>query len=82
MFGGQYLSIVKCSRLSLISVSHINSLLTEHRSNSLSPQVGEEGTEEGSNEGFLQESHVLVLAGGVQLQAGNCRHQIGEKIHL
>ena len=51
-------------------------------SNSLSRQVGEEGAEEGSNEGVLQESHVLVRAGGVQLQTGKCRDQTGEEIHL
>ena len=49
---------------------------------SLSRQVGEEGAEEGSNEGVLEESHVLVRAGGVQLQTGKCRDQIGEEIHL
>ena len=51
-------------------------------SNSLSRQVGEEGAEKGANEGSLQESHVLVRAGGVQLQTGKCRDQIGEEIHL
>ena len=51
-------------------------------SNSLSRQVGEEGAEEGAHEGVLQESHVLVRAGGVQLQTGKCRDQIGEEIHL
>ena len=51
-------------------------------SNSLSRQVGDEGAEEGGNEGVLQESHVLVRAGGVQLQTGKCRDQIGEEIHL
>ena len=44
-------------------------------SDSLEPQVGEEGAEEGAHEGVLQESHVLVRAGGVQ-QRGNCRDQI------
>ena len=56
--------------------------LTENISNSLGRQVGEEGTEEGANEGVLQECHVLVLAGGVQLQTGNNREEVGEKIHL
>ena len=50
-------------------------------SNSLSPQIGEEGTEEGSNEGVGEECQVLVRAGGVQ-QTGNCREQIGKQIHL
>ena len=45
-------------------------------------KVGEEGTEEGAYEGVLQESHVLVGAGGVQLQTGECRDKIGEEIHL
>ena len=45
-------------------------------------KVGEEGTEEGGNEGVLQESRVLVGAGGVQLQTGKCRDKIGEEIHL
>ena len=49
--------------------------------NSLSRQVGEEGAEEGAHEGVLQESHVMERVGGVQ-QTGNCRDQIGEKIHL
>ena len=55
--------------------------LTDNMPYSLSRQVGEESAEEGANEGVLQESHVLVRAGGVQ-QTGNCRDQIGEKIHL
>ena len=57
-------------------------LLTGNHSNSLSRQGGDEGAEEGANEGVLQERHVLVLAGGVQLQTGNCREQIGYEIHL
>ena len=56
--------------------------LTENMPDSLSRQVGEEGAEEGANEGVLQESHVLVRAGGVQHQAGNCTEQIGWEIHL
>ena len=56
--------------------------LTEKISNSLSRQVGEEGAEEGADEWVLQESHVLVRAGGVQLQTGKCRDQTGEEIHL
>ena len=51
-------------------------------SNSLSRQVGEEGAEEGTNEWVLEERHVLVRAGGVQLQTGKCRDQTGEEIHL
>ena len=50
-------------------------------SNSLSPQVGEEGAEEGANESVLEESHVMERVGGVQ-QTGNCREQLGEEIHL
>ena len=49
---------------------------------SLSRQGGEEGAQEGAHEGVLQESHVLVRAGGVQLQTGKCRDQTGEEIHL
>ena len=56
--------------------------LTENMSDSLSPQVGEEGAEEGAHEGVLQESHVMERVRGVQLQTGNSRQQIGEKIHL
>ena len=56
--------------------------LTENPSNSLTHQVGDEGAEEGANEHVLQEGHVLVLAGGVQLKAGNCREQIRDEIHL
>ena len=56
--------------------------LTENMSNSLSRQVGEEGTEKGAYEGVVEESHVLVRAGGVQLQTGKCRDQTGEEIHL
>ena len=56
--------------------------LTENMSNSLSRQGADEGAEEGANEGVLQESHVLVRAGGVQLQTGKCRDQTGEEIHL
>ena len=55
--------------------------LTENMSNSLKSDVGKEGAEEGAHEGVLQESHVLVRAGGVQ-QRGNCRDQIWEQIHL
>ena len=51
-------------------------------SHSLSRQGGEEGAEEGAHEGVLQEGHVLVRAGGVQLQAGKSGEQIGEEIHL
>ena len=51
-------------------------------SDSLSRQVGEEGAEEGGHEWVLQESHVLVRAGGVKLQTGKCREQIGEEIYL
>ena len=40
--------------------------LTENMSNSLSPQVGEEGAEEGAHERVLQESHVMERVGGVQ----------------
>ena len=47
--------------------------LTDNLSHSLTRQGGDEGAEEGANEGVLQERHVLVLAGGVQLQTGNCR---------
>ena len=50
-------------------------------SNSLSPQVGEEGAEEGAHERVLQESHVMERVGGVQ-QTENCRDQIKEEIHL
>ena len=49
---------------------------------SLSRQGGEEGAQEGAHEGVLQESHVLVRAGGVKLQTGKCREQIGEEIYL
>ena len=49
--------------------------------NSLKPQIGDEGAEEGANEGGLQEGHVLERVGGVQ-QTGNCREQIGYQIHL
>ena len=50
--------------------------LTENISNGGGPKGGEKG----SNEGILEERHVLELAAGVQ--AGNCRQQIREKIHL
>ena len=50
-------------------------------SDSLSPQVGEEGAEEGAHERVLQESHVMERVGGVQ-QRGNCRGQWGQEIHL
>ena len=50
--------------------------LTENHSNGLSRQGADEGAEEGANEGVGEESHVQVLAGGVQ-QTGNCREQIG-----
>ena len=58
------------------------SSLTENLSHSLTHQGGDEGAEEGANEHVLQEGHVLVLAGGVQLKAGNCREQIRDEIHL
>ena len=51
-------------------------------SHSLSRQGADEGAEEGPNEGVGEEGHVLVRAGGVQLQTGKCRDQIGEEIHL
>ena len=50
-------------------------------SDSLGPQVSEEGAEEGTHEGVLQESHVMERVGGVQ-QTGNCRDTIGQEIHL
>ena len=58
------------------------SSLTENLSHSLTHQGGDEGAEEGADEHFLQKGHVLVLAGGVQHQTGNCREQIGYEIHL
>ena len=56
--------------------------LTENPSKSLTHQGADKGAEEGANEHFLQEGHVLVGAGGVQPQTGSCRDQIREKIHL
>ena len=56
--------------------------LTENISNSLSRQGSYKGAEEGANEGVLQECHVLVRAGGVQTETGNCREKIGEEIHV
>ena len=49
-------------------------------SNSLKPQIGDEGAEEGANEGGLQECHVMERVGGVQ-QTLNVREQIGYQIH-
>ena len=49
-------------------------------SDSLSPQVGEEGAEEGAHECVLQESHVMQRVGGVQ-QTGKCWGQFGQEIH-
>ena len=45
--------------------------------NSLKPEVGEEGAEEGAHKRVLQESHVMERVGGVQ-QTENCRDQIRE----
>ena len=60
--------------------------LTENPSNSLTRQAGDEGAEEGANEHFQQEGHVLVRVGLVQHlvqhRSGNCREQIKEGIHL
>ena len=50
-------------------------IITENMSNSLSPQVGEEGADEDAHEGVLQESHIMERVGGVQ-QTGNSRDQI------
>ena len=56
--------------------------LTENSSNSLTHKVGDEGAEEGASEHVQQEGSILVLAGWVQPQTGNCREQIGYEIHL
>ena len=68
-----------CIKVCCVAVLQI--WLTENTSNSLSPQVGDKGAEEGAHEGVLQECHVMERVGGVQ-QTENCRDQIREEIHL
>ena len=64
-----------------INCDVLDDWLTENIFNSLSRQGSQKGAEEGANEGVLQECRVLERVGGVQLETGNCREQIGKEIH-